>query len=57
MSATPTGTVQLNVRVAPELAVKLRRLAAKQNTSLNHEANVALRAHIDANEQTRKGKQ
>ena len=50
-----TGTVQLNVRVAPALLAKLRRLADREKTTLGYEVNVALRAHLDASEQRRKG--
>lgn len=45
-----TATEQLNIRVAPTLAAKLRRLAQRQKTSVSHEVNIALRAHIDASE-------
>ena len=47
------GTVTLTPRVPPKLAEDLKRLAAREGTTMNHEMNVALRRHVDADKQRR----
>ena len=50
------GTATIYLRVPPALADDLKRLAQRERTTVNHEATVALRAHIDADRQRRGGK-
>ena len=49
------GTVTLTHRVPPAMADQLKRLAQREGTSANHEMTMALRAHLDADRQRRKG--
>ena len=41
----------MTLRVPGDLHKKLRTLAHKRETSINHEVNVAIRAHLDADKQ------
>ena len=42
-------TSQYSVRMAPAYHRALAALARRQGTSINHEVNIAIRAHLDAN--------
>jgi hypothetical protein len=46
-------SVQLNTRVPSVIHRDLERLAKRERTTITHEVNIALRAHIDADKRRR----
>ena len=48
-------TAELKVRMPLKLAQRLRLLAEDELSSMNREAVIAIRAHLDASDQRRKG--
>ena len=47
------GFVQFSVRVPEKMHAELVRLAGREFSSLNREATIAIRAHLDADKQRR----
>lgn len=50
------GTVSRTYRLPPKLAADLKAIARREGTPENHEAVVAIRAHVDADKQRRRVK-
>ena len=53
---TPEGTTAFQVRLPPKMHRELTALASRERTSMNYEAVVAIRAHLDADKQRRASK-
>lgn len=51
--AVDGGVAVVTLRLPIKLAQELKTLAARERTSQNHEATVAIRAHVDADKQRR----